>query len=162
MITRGAMQEIKFLRDLGEQHLNQIATMARLQECEEDTLVFRQGQDSPFIYFVLSGKVGLEVEEPDGKSVGVSMVGPGALVGWSPVLERQAMTATARAVTACRLAVLEVRQILDLCERDPHFGVAFLRQVALVLSERLWDARRNFARALSHRPMFAGSIESSE
>jgi CRP-like cAMP-binding protein len=156
------MKAIKCLQNLDEQHLNEIAMMARLQECKPETVVFDQGQGSPFIYLVLSGKVGLEVEEPDGKSVPVSTIGPGELVGWSPVLGRHAMTATARAVTACRLAVLDVREILDLCERDPHFGVAFLRQIALVLSERLWDTRRNLARALCHRPLLAASMESSE
>jgi CRP-like cAMP-binding protein len=142
--------------------LNQIAKMAVLKECKEDTVLFSQGQGSPLIYFVLSGKVGLEIEEPGGKSVGVSTLGPGELLGWSPVLGRHAMTATARPLTPCRLAVLEVPQVLELCERDPRFGIAFLRQIALVLSERLWDTRRNLARALSHRPLFAAPQEGSD
>jgi CRP-like cAMP-binding protein len=162
MITAGELREIQFLRNLGEQYLNQIAAMARLQECKRDAVVFRQGRDSPFIHFVLSGKVGLEVEEPDGKSVGVSTLGPTELLGWSPVLGRRAMTATARAVIDCRLAVLDAGQILDLCERDPHFGVAFLRQIAVVLADRLWDTRKNLARALAHRPLFTGPIEGSD
>ena len=111
---------------------------------------------------VLSGRVGLEVEEPDGKSVGVSTVGAGELLGWSPVLGRHAMTATARAVTDCRLAILDVEKILDLCERDPHFGFALLRQIASALSKRLWDTRRNLARALTHRPVLGVRMESSD
>jgi CRP-like cAMP-binding protein len=162
MITPEEMKAIKFLRNLSEQHLNQIATMARRQESKEGTVVFSQGQVSPFIYLVLSGNVVLEVEEPVGKSVAVSTIGPGELVGWSPVLGRLAMTATARAVTDCRLAVLDVQEILDWCERDPRFGAAFLRQIALVLSERLWDTRRNLARALSHRPLLTSPMESSD
>jgi CRP-like cAMP-binding protein len=162
MISAGEMKGVRFLQNLGEKYLNQVATMARLQECKEGTVVFRQGEGSPCIYFVLRGKIGLEVEEPDGKSVGVSTIGPAELAGWSPVLGRQAMTATARALTDCRLAVLDVGQISDLCERDPRFGVAFLRQIASVVSERLWDTRRNLARALSHRPLFASPVESSD
>jgi CRP-like cAMP-binding protein len=162
MITPEELAGIEFLRSLSEEHLNQIARMARLKEYEDETVVFRQGEDSPFIYFVLSGKVGLEVEEPDGNSVRVSTIGPGDLLGWSPALERQAMTATGRALTRCRLAVLESPQILDLCERDPRFGVAFLRQIAVVLSQRLWATRRNLARALSHRPLSAAPLEGSD
>jgi CRP-like cAMP-binding protein len=162
MITAGEMKQIQFLQNLGEQYLSQIAAMARLQECKKETVVFHQGGDSPFIYFVLSGKVGLEVEEPDGNSVRVSTIGPTELLGWSGVLGRHAMTATARVVADCRLAVLDAGQVLGLCERDPHFGVAFLRQIAFVLADRLWDTRRNLARALSHRPLFAGPRESSD
>jgi CRP-like cAMP-binding protein len=162
MITPAELKGIKFLQSLDEPHLNEIAAMARPQECKPDTVVFEQGQGSTYIYLVLNGKISLEIEEPDGKPVAVSTIGPGELVGWSPALGRHAMTATARAVTACQLAVLDVRQVLDLCERDPLFGVAFLRQIAVVMSDRLWDTRRNLARALSHRPLLATSMESSE
>src|SRR5581483_10711666 len=43
MISPEEMKDIEFLRPLGEPHLNQIARMASLKECEADTVVFRQG-----------------------------------------------------------------------------------------------------------------------
>jgi CRP-like cAMP-binding protein len=162
MVLPEELKEVEFLRNLGEQHVNRIAKLARLKECEKGTIVFRQGRGLPFIYFVLNGKVGLQIEESGGESVEVSTVGPGGLLGWSPMLGRQAMTATARAVTPCHLAVLDISQLLEVCEQDPRFGIAFLRQIALVMSDRLWDMRRNFARALSHRPVLASASESSD
>jgi CRP-like cAMP-binding protein len=162
MITPEELQDIEFLRGLGAEHLHHIARMARLQEFDEGAVVFHQGQGSTFIYFVLRGKVGLQVGENSGTPVEVSTVGPGELLGWSPVLGRHVMTATAHAVTRCRLAVLEARQVLDLCERDPRFAVAFLWQTALALSERLWDTRRNLARALRHQQAMATIPEGSD
>jgi CRP-like cAMP-binding protein len=162
MITPEEMKGIEFLNRLGGPHLDQLARMARLRECEEGEVVFRQGEGSALIYFVLSGKVGLQVGDSSGTSVEVSAVGPGELLGWSPVLGRHAMTATAHAVGRCRLAVLDVRQVLDLCERDPRFGAAFLWQTAQALSERLWDTRRNLARALRHQPALATAAEGSD
>jgi len=162
MILPEELVSIEFLRNIGEPHLNQIALEALLKEYPEGTVVFREGQDSPFIYFVLTGKVDREVEEPDGKSARVYTAGPGELLGWSPVLGRRAMTATARAVARSRLAVLGVDQILALCEREPRFGLAFLRQITLVLSERLRHTRRSLARALSHRPEVAAAPEGSD
>ena len=77
----------------------------------------------------------------------------GDLVGWTPVLGQRTMTATARALTRCRLAVLDVKQVLTVCEHDPQFGMAFMRQVALVLASRLYSTRRclAIARTLSYR-----------
>jgi CRP-like cAMP-binding protein len=124
--------------------------------------VFRTGEASSFIYFVLNGTVDLEIEEPVGESRKVATAGPGELLGWSPVLGRRAMTATARAATRCRLAALDVGQLLALCERDPHFGMAFLRQVALVVSDRLSGTRRHLARALSHRGPLGAPPEGSD
>jgi CRP-like cAMP-binding protein len=72
----------------------------------------------------------------------VYTAGPGELIGWSPVLEQRRMTATARATTVCRLAAFEADRVRQLCEKDPQFGVAFLRQLALALSERLSHTRR--------------------
>ena len=43
------------------------------------------------------------------------------------------MTATAKAATPLRLAVIEIDQVLKLCDGDPSFGSAFYRQVALLL-----------------------------
>jgi CRP-like cAMP-binding protein len=162
MIAPEELKSIEFLRGLGEAYLNQVSGMAALKECEQDTILFKQAQNSPCIYVVLSGKVGLSIEEPGGNAVEVSRVGPGELLGWSPVLGRQAMTATARTVTPCRLAVFDSRQVLDLCQRDPRFGFTFLREIALVLSERLWGVRRNLARALSHRELISTLPEGSD
>ena len=153
MILPEEISNIEFLRNLGEAHLNQIAMMAQLEECLEGTVLFQEGETSRFIYFVLSGKVALEVVEPDGESVEIATAEPGDLVGWSPALGRRAMTATGRVQTRCRFAVLDVKQVLELCERDPRFGAAFFRQLALVLSDRLQATRRCLAisRTLSHR-----------
>jgi CRP-like cAMP-binding protein len=147
MILTEELARVSFLRNLGERYLSEIALLARLKEYPEGAFVFREGQDSPFIYLVLTGKVSLEIEEPPGKRARIYTAGPSELVGWSPVLGCRAMTATARAVTRTRLAVLSVDRIFALCERDPRFGWAFQRQIALVLSARLRQTRRCLARA---------------
>jgi CRP-like cAMP-binding protein len=162
MIIPEEMRRIDFLQKLGEQYLNQIAMMAQLKEYEAGSVLFPQGEDSQQIYFVLSGKVGLSVNEPDGSSVEVAQLGPGEILGWSPVLGRHSMTATARAVTRCRVASLDVKEIDDLCARDPRFGCAFLREIAVVVSDRLWATRRSLARRLSHRDVMTSALEGSD
>jgi CRP-like cAMP-binding protein len=155
MILPAELHGIRALRQLGEEHVNHIARLARLEEAEEGSVLFRQGEHSQQVYFVLSGTVSLEVEEPVAGAVDVSTVGPGELLGWSPVLGRPEMTATARAATRCRFAALDVQRILSLAEREPTFGMAFFRLVGLVLAERLDMARRclALARAVGQRSL---------
>jgi len=162
MITPDELKEFVFFRNLSDQHRAQIAKMARAKDCEADAVVFRQGQDSSEIYFVLGGEIGLHVEEPSGASDEVVRLGRGEFLGWSPVLGRHAMTATARAVSRARLAILNVNEVVELCEKDPHFGLAFMREIASTMSDRFWTARRNLAHALSHRPLYAGRLEGSD
>jgi CRP-like cAMP-binding protein len=148
MILPEELEGIAFFQNLDEPHRARLALLAQLREYPEGAILFREGEPSPSIFFVLRGKITLEVAEAaDEEAVEVSTAGPGELLGWSPVLGRSAMSATARALTRCRLAALDARKILDLCESDPCFGVAFLREAALVLSERLLATRRSLALA---------------
>jgi CRP-like cAMP-binding protein len=164
MILPEELEGVPFLQALDEPHRNRIAEIAQLKECMQGTLLFREGQDSSHIYWVLGGTISLEVKEPDGESVEVATAGPGDLLCWSPVLGRRAMTATAWATSRCRLAVLQVPRILALCERDPHFGSAFHRQIARVLADRLGSARRHLAvaRTVSQRLPFASTVEGND
>src|SRR4051794_8268917 len=147
MVMPEEILSVEFLKNLDQPYVNRLADMAKLKECPQGTILFEEGRDSPFIYFVLSGTVGLSVEEPCGAAYEVYEAGAGEVLGWSPVLGRHAMTATARAKSLCRLAVLDAGQLLQLCHRDAEFGAAFLREIAVVLSSRLSGTRRRLARA---------------
>jgi CRP-like cAMP-binding protein len=156
------LKRVRFFKDLGDHHLSHVAEMAQLKDFPEGVILFREGEESPFIYFVLSGKVHLEVKVADGSSIGVYAAGPGELVGWSPVLGRRGMTATARAGTPCRLAAVPVDHVLALCDQDPLFAVAFLRQISLVLSERLGNTRRRVGQPSAARAPLGVTAESSD
>lgn len=145
MIMPEELEHVAFLNNLGAAYLNQVAMLARLVEVAPGEVLFHEGQESALVYFVLSGTVSLEVAQSDGTAAAIALASTGDLLGWSPVLGRGVMTATARAGTRCRLAVIEAKALLALCERDPHFAVAFLRQVGLVLSDRLRETRRQLA-----------------
>jgi CRP-like cAMP-binding protein len=164
MILTEELENTWFIRKLNAAHLNDLARIATRKECSPGTVLFEEGQDSPFIYCVLRGEVSLQVKEPYGESVEIDTVGPGEVLGWSPVFGRHSMTASAHAATECQLAVFEVKRINELFERDPHFGLAFLRQVGLGVSERLRSTRRALAlvRTLSHHSPYALRREGSD
>jgi hypothetical protein len=71
MILAEELISVQFLRNLDEPHINEIARRAWLKEYPEGAVVFHEGQDSAFIYFVLAGKINLEVDE----------IGPGLYCG---------------------------------------------------------------------------------
>jgi CRP-like cAMP-binding protein len=158
------MGEVKALGGLGIPHVQKLAAIARPRECPVGAVLFREGDDSTFIFVLLSGAVILEVNMRDRGPTAIYAAGPGELLGWSPVLGRHAMTATARATTPCRLAVLEVARLSELIQQDPHFGVAFLRKLALVVSDRLSATRQCLAAVRDHSylPRFSVLREGSD
>lgn len=151
MILPEELERIEFVRALGERYLNEIAMITSPIAYRENEIVFEEGHNSLWIYFVLSGQVGLTVKEHDGKEVEVYNAGPGEMLGWSPVLGSGKMTATARAIASCRLAAVDVQRIHDLCRNDPLFAIAILRETAVTVSDRLRATRRRLA-DLQRRP----------
>ena len=79
--------------------------MPRRRVQQGETLV-EQGEAGDELFLLLDGVLDIEV---DGETVG--QVGPGAMLGERAVLESGERTATLRAVTECRVVVLNAAQI---------------------------------------------------
>jgi CRP-like cAMP-binding protein len=141
MILPEEMEDIEFLQNLGPMWAGQVAALAQLKECPAGTVLFHEGRDASFIYLLLQGTVSLEIEVWPSKTVHAQTVGPGQVLGWSPVLGQGPMTATAITTARCRLAAIPINRLLHLCERDPHFGMALMQQIAVAVSQRLKAAR---------------------
>ncbi len=158
------MGTVHALRGLGEAHLQKLAAIAHPRECPTGALLFREADDSTFIFVLLKGEVTLEVSMRDRGPTAIYAAGPGELLGWSPVLGRHSMTATAKVTTPCRLAVLEVGRLNELIQQDPHFGVAFLRRLGLIVSDRLSATRQCLAAVRDHSdlPRFSVLREGSD
>jgi CRP-like cAMP-binding protein len=140
------------LRHFAPEHWPQVASMAQLQEHAAGACVFSEGHSPGHVYLVLEGEVALEVRVPDGVAVRAHRLGPGDLLGWSPVLGLGPMTATARALTRCRLAALDVAQVQALSEQDARFASEVLRATAKALAERLRALRQCLPDARRHEP----------
>jgi CRP-like cAMP-binding protein len=158
------MFDVTTFRGLSEADLQQLAAIAVQMECPAGAILFREGDDSTFIYVLLSGEVSLEVSMRELGTTTIYMAGPGELLGWSPILGHHAMTATARVTTPSRLVSLEVARLNEMIQKDPQFGVAFLKQLALIVSDRLSATRRclSSVRGQFDSPRFSALHEGSD
>ena len=135
------LEQLSFLRHFALVYRRQVASMARVEEYPAEAEIFTEGQIGQQIYLLIDGYVTLHIQVPDQQGMQVHAVGPGQLLGWSPVLGLGPMTATARALTPCRLAALDAAQVLGLADSDPRFGREFYRCTAAALAERLRATR---------------------
>jgi CRP-like cAMP-binding protein len=158
MVPIEELADVDFLRGFTPEHVLQLAGLAQLKEVAPDHEIFREWQHDDHIYLVLRGEVGLDVRVPGRGEVTVQTVGPGELLGWSPALGPSAMTATARALTWCRLAALDARQLRQAWARDPTLGMVCLRHIGLTLARRL-DASRRQLRPAHCSPLYSLGLE---
>jgi CRP-like cAMP-binding protein len=141
MVLLDMLADIDFLRGLVPDYLQHIARLGRLQEYDAGSVHFREGEACDRVFLVTEGEVSLEIEVPGRGARPIRTARAGELVGWSPVIGVGAMTATARAVSRCRLIALDVGSLLALCRHHPDFGMEFVRRTAVVLARRLHETR---------------------
>ena len=135
------LRGLRFLSGVGDEALKTIASVAELREVPADSVIFREGQSNSHIYLVVSGAVALEIRLTGREAKRIQTVGPGELLGWSPVLGQISMTATGRSVGPTRLIAVDGTQLATLCEHDPKFGYEFMKRTAMALATRLSATR---------------------
>jgi CRP/FNR family transcriptional regulator, cyclic AMP receptor protein len=141
MVLLDMLEEVNFLKDIPAEFLGYIASIGELKEYPAGAVLFQEGKESDYVFLVLSGKVELEMRVGGVGGMPIQTVAAGELLGWSPLLRLGPMTATGHTLSRCRLVALPVRQLLELCDREPHFGMEFLRRTAATEARRLRATR---------------------
>jgi CRP/FNR family transcriptional regulator, cyclic AMP receptor protein len=91
-------------------------------------VVFEKGDAPDYIYFVLSGRVGLDHVEVE--------LGPGEVFGEIAFFtDARARTLTARCIEPCELLALDEAAFTRLHYQDPSFGLYLMR----LITQRLMD-----------------------
>ena len=91
--------------------------------------VFLMGSRGDSMMAVLSGSVRISVSSPDGKELTLAIVQRDEIFGEIALLDRKERTADATAMTECRLAILDRREIQSFLEAHP---AALLRIVDML------------------------------
>jgi CRP-like cAMP-binding protein len=137
MLVLDKLDRLNFCKGLPVEYQRRLFAAGEIKTYQPGDRLFFEGQSSRDIYLLADGEVVLETSIPGQEPMCLQTVGPGELLGWSPVLGLGVMTATARAVTPCHALALNADRILSLVEEDPKFVLEFMRRVAITLARRL-------------------------
>jgi len=155
------LKGIRFLQDIDAAHLEQIADIAQICNCDVDDVVFREGQAAEDVYLVISGKLSLELSPATAYRKQLVSVGPGEMLGWSSLVESPRFAATAIVVEPTRLVRIDGARLRAICDEDPQFGYEFMRRMMRALARRLIETWRQLSYVyLSHNvPVTASNDE---
>jgi len=128
---------IRFLHGVSREHLEQIAAAAQMCDLSESDVVFREGEIAKSIYFVVSGKLELELSPSTMECKHLVTVGSGEMLGWSSLAEYPRFAATAVIVEPTQLIRVDGSRLQAMCDEDPQFGYEFMRRTMLALAKRL-------------------------
>ena len=144
------LKSLTFLAPATDDELRRLAPAARAERHAAGTVLFREGDYLSRVFVVTAGTVALEINGADHRPRRFQTVGPGELLGWSPLLGSGPMTASARALTDATVVALDAAAVLALCEQDPKFGFHFMRRTAAALAARLSATRLQLLDVFRH------------
>jgi voltage-gated potassium channel len=123
VVTWTMLARVPIFAGLGPGDLAEVMRHLRSQSCEPDEIIVRRGERADSMFIIASGEVLVDLRD------GSVRLGPGHFFGEIAVLERSERTATVRAVTRCKLLVLEAYDLQLLMDRSPVMAQR-IREVA--------------------------------
>jgi CRP-like cAMP-binding protein len=136
-----ALQTMEFTKDLEQQHLEKLATIATRVTFSEGSTIFREGDASELVYLIEKGQVSLVTQVPGHGQVTIITLGPGQLLGWSSLFPPKTKTAGAQTLEPTKVIAINATQLRELCQTDHSLGNSIMWRVAEVISDRLRAAR---------------------
>jgi CRP/FNR family cyclic AMP-dependent transcriptional regulator len=131
--ARRLLADCVLFRGLATGERDSVVARARMRHFTAGEIIFLMGSPGNSMMAVLRGTVRISVPSPEGREIVLAILQPGEVFGEIALLDGKERTADARAITACDLAVLERRDVMEFLERQPD---AWPRLVG-VLCDRL-------------------------
>jgi CRP-like cAMP-binding protein len=142
MKNEGAMVEkvlshIVFMEGLSEQQLRLLDSLIEEVHFQKDDLIFRQGERTRYLFFVVDGRVAIRFNPEDGPVLTVSEICSGDVFGWSAALGTTCYTSSAVCLEGGTFLKMEGADLKKLCQEHPETGILILNRLAGVIAQRL-------------------------
>ena len=129
-----------FSKHFAPPQVERLAALARAVTFAPEQVIFHTGDECDDFYLIVGGRVALEM--PVGKRMlRIQTLGDGDEFGFSALIMGRGMTFQARALQQVEALAFEGSRLLEACRADPELGFGLMRQLLLIVSERL-DATR--------------------
>jgi CRP-like cAMP-binding protein len=131
------LRSIPLFAEVPESKLEPLLADVRLREFAKDDIIFRQGDDSREVYFVLKGKVRVYRISPAGEETSIDIFSTNDVLGEMAAIDHQPRSATAKAVTKASLLAMSQEDFVRHARTIPDLAFALAR----LLSQKLrWTA----------------------
>jgi CRP/FNR family transcriptional regulator, cyclic AMP receptor protein len=136
------LQSIPWFRELNESQLEHLAGITEIRKLDRDEVLFFEGEQIDYLYFVLEGKISIENFVPGREKVQMFVAEPLDIIGWAsltPVIRQREDTAIA--LLPSTLLGFKGENLRDLCNQDHDLGYFIVRRIANVVASRLLSTR---------------------
>jgi CRP/FNR family cyclic AMP-dependent transcriptional regulator len=128
-----SLAEIPLFAGLNEQELSVVSERVRQRRYKEGDTIFHRDDPGVALYVILSGKVKIHNETPDGGDLMIAVLTPGDFFGELAVIDGEERSADATTLEPTELLMLTKQDMHDIIQRHPKIGLNLL----VTLSGRL-------------------------
>lgn len=146
MITVNDLRPFPMFRTVDAAALAAVATVMRRRTYPANVVLFRKGEPGEAMMLITSGQVRIFLNDEQGNEITLRSLGVGQVVGEFSLIDHKPRSASASALTALDVLVLQRADFLRLLNERPLVGVELMRSLAeriryaTVYLERLYDA----------------------
>ncbi len=131
------LKNVYLFRDMEEEELEDLATVAESCSFYQGDTIFHEGDIGDSLYVIKIGSVKIIKEDRAGNESQVAVLGTGAHFGEMTIADRQPRSATVVANEHTELIKFDVNKLDQLFENNPKMGFKFYRKLSMGLSKRL-------------------------
>ena len=132
-ITAKRIRDLPILRDATPAAAERAAARARWRSYPAGTLILDIEDRSSDVYFILEGKVRVQMRTPGGRELLLAELAAGGLIGEIAAIDGEPRTASCTAVLPSRLCILPADAFLEAACSSPAASLALLRHTTRIL-----------------------------
>ena len=139
---KSLFQQNPWFQSLEPHHFSKMVEIATLVELLEGEILFAEGDEVDHLYFLVEGRIAIEIYIPDKGRRTILTVGPNDVFGWSSVTPfLRIRTASARASMPSKAVAFDSKALVQACEEDHDLGFHVYRRLTNIIAGRLSATR---------------------
>ena len=139
MVNLDDLKSIILLSHLTDAMLEKLSEMTLIADYGAGNYIFEEGDYARYLYSIIDGKVGLELEKTTNNLVMIDTVARGRTFGFSALIdtEQKKYTTHARAITDTKLFAWDGTELEMLFYQDYEMGFLCMKRIAKIAKTRL-------------------------
>lgn len=121
------LKNFNLFQDLSDRELELVSNYFHEKEILPKTLFMAQGSDSENVYFIYKGLVRAYKSTQDGQEIGLSVLGPGEIIGEMGILENLPRSANVQTLQKTEVLILTKNDFIELLKSYPKTSITLLK-----------------------------------
>ena len=142
---KSLLGEVPQFDTLSKEEMEKVSDYIVYRSAEAGSILTKEGDRGDSLYYIISGRIQVSKDSPEGKQTVLARFNKGASVGEMSLIEDTPRSATAMALDVTELLILTRSGFESLVAAHPYIGIKILRNIAKSLSTRLRYTSGRFA-----------------